>query len=86
VRIKAEAQEASKQKFRIEHPDKKKRAKIARDDKRSSALETVVPIVEARIRGGFDLNILAKRFLGPVRRHFLRRELRTREFSVLGPS
>jgi hypothetical protein len=65
VRIKAEVKEAfkqkfriaSKRKFRIERPDNKKRAKIARDDKRSSALETVVPIGEAGIRCGFDLNM-----------------------------
>ncbi len=67
VRIKAEVKEAfkqkfriaSKRKFRIERPDNKKRAKIARDDKRSSALETVVPIGEAGIRCGFDLNMEA---------------------------
>jgi predicted nucleic acid-binding Zn-ribbon protein len=57
MRIKTEVQEASKRKFRIERPDNKKRAKIARDDKRSSALETVVPIGEAGIRCGFDLNM-----------------------------
>jgi hypothetical protein len=39
-------------------PDKKKMAKVAReDDKHSSALEMVVPIGEARIRGGFHLNM-----------------------------
>jgi hypothetical protein len=39
-------------------PDKKKIDKIAlEDDKHSFALETVVPIGEARIRGGFNLNM-----------------------------
>jgi hypothetical protein len=57
VRIKTEVKQASKGKFRIEHPDKKKRAKVARDDKPSSALEIVVPIGEAGIRGGFHLNM-----------------------------
>jgi hypothetical protein len=39
-------------------PDKKKIDKIAlEDDKHSSALEMVVPIGEARIRVGFDLNM-----------------------------
>jgi hypothetical protein len=57
-RIKAEVQQASKEIFKIEAPDKKKMAKVAREDgKHSSALETVVPIGEARIRGGFNLNM-----------------------------
>jgi hypothetical protein len=61
VRIKAAVQEASQQNFRIECPDKKKRVKVARDDKCSSALEMVVPIGEAEIRGGFVLNMEAHR-------------------------
>jgi predicted nucleic acid-binding Zn-ribbon protein len=61
VRIKAEVKETSKRKFRIERPDRKKRAKVARDEKRSSALETVVPIGEAGIRGGFELNLEERR-------------------------
>jgi hypothetical protein len=34
VRIKAEVKQKRKQKFRIDRPDRKKRAKVARDEKR----------------------------------------------------
>jgi hypothetical protein len=59
VRIKSEVKKASKQKFRIQSPDNKKRAKGAQHDKHSFflALETGVPVGEAKIRGGFELNM-----------------------------
>ncbi len=57
VRVKSEDKKTSKRKFRIERPDNNKRAKIARDDKRSLTLETLVPVGEAGIRGGFELNL-----------------------------
>jgi hypothetical protein len=51
--IKSEVQKESNRKFRIERPNKKKRAKVSRDDMRYFALETVVPIGEAVIRRGW---------------------------------
>jgi hypothetical protein len=57
VKVKQEVKEASKRKFRIERPEKKKRAKISRNEKRTLALETVVPVGEAGIMNGFQLNL-----------------------------